>query len=293
MARSSLAGIAAYHYFKKTKTPFTVESFEPHADYMIDAGEWKSTGIKARLLNNYESKIKDAAAYLLPVANQYKDQLILQGVAPNKLITLPCTVDHLQFAHNTESRTKVRRELKINSEVTVGIYVGKFGGLYQKDKAFQTFKHIGAQFEHFEMIILSPTDKKDIETIATSNNYPIDKLHILSVKQKDVASYLSAADISFATYKSFPSNQYLSPIKIGEYWAAGLFTCVTNNVGDDSAIIEKEHIGSIIEKNEDISVLLKTFKREDAVNAALKYRNRNLIKEAYDLILNQVKPTIS
>lgn len=288
IARSSLAGIAAYHYHKKTGTPYIVESFEPHTDYMIDSGEWKANGFKTRLLNRYEKNIKKTAAFLLPVAHQYKSKLITEGVAEKKIIVMPCTVDQKQFAFDEVQRNKVRNALKIGAKSTVGIYVGKFGGLYQKDQAFKTFEFVGKQFNSFEMIILSPTDKDEIEQIAIRNNYPTDHLHILSVQQYEVPAYLSASDISFATYKSFESNRYLSPIKIGEYWAAGLFVCITENVGDDSKIIETENIGSIIEKKENIREKLSNFKRENAVNSAIKYRSRKLISEAYDQVFKNL-----
>jgi hypothetical protein len=46
IARGSPAGALAYLTWKKIKVPFIVESFEPHADYMLESGVWRKRDLR-------------------------------------------------------------------------------------------------------------------------------------------------------------------------------------------------------------------------------------------------------
>lgn len=56
--------------------------------------------------------------------------------------------------------------------------------------------------------------------------------------------YLSAADFASGLHRSKP---YVSPIKIGEYWASGLPVFLTHGVGDDSEIVATEGDGAVFD----------------------------------------------
>ncbi|CAG5084287.1 glycosyltransferase [Parvicella tangerina] len=288
LARSSLAGIPAYHYFKKTGTPYLIESFEPHAEYMIDAGEWKKSGFKYGLLKKYERKQMVTAAFLFPVSENYRNYLLAQGIERNRVRVLPCTVDGRQFARNQTEREGIRKKLKIHSSSTVGIYVGKFGGIYKTHEAFTHFMDVLERFDSYHLIVLTPQDSEEVLGYAKTAKFSLDNLSVLSVAINEVPSYLSASDIGFATYKQFASNKYLSPIKLGEYFASGLFVVCSPGVGDDASRLIPERIGVTTDRLDAFEELYRNFSSRSSVNYSVHYRSQKLIKECYNLFLTKV-----
>lgn len=286
-ARSSLAAIPAYHYNKKTAKPYVVESFEPHAAYMLDAGEWSKGGIKYKLLKKYESKEVQTALFILPVSENYRKRLISDGVNDDRVITLPCTVDMELFSKNEKRRLEIRQQLGWDKGVTVGVYLGKFGGLYEEEKAFEYFNSFLSKFDDFRMLVLSPEVEKIVFELANKVNFPIDKLEVSFVDHKDVPDYLSASDIAFATYKNTPSNKYLSPIKVGEYLSNGLFVVIMDGVGDDAEQMSRFGVGVKISEVEDFLSVYKEFTPDKARKYASEFRSRKLVHDSYDRILKE------
>lgn len=287
-ARSSLAAIPVYFYHKKSRCPFVVESFEPHADYMVETGEWKRGGVKDRILRYFEKKECQKASYLLPVSENYKITLEKNGVDPSKLMVLPCTVDLELFNRNINDRERIRQKLGLEDKI-VGIYVGKFGGLYEEEKAFQIFEESLSQFSDFHLLILSPQSKDMIEELAKRASFSSNKMTVMKVDSEEVPQYLSAADIAFATYKTIPSNQYLSPIKLGEYFANELFVICSPGVGDDAGRLSDEGIGITTHDLKNLKSKFESFDQPKSKEYALKNRNRDLIKDIYGKIIESLE----
>lgn len=288
-ARSSLAGIPAYFYYKKTKTPYVVESFEPHASYMIDAGEWQKNGMKNKLLTYYESQQKKTAHYLLPVSNNYAEVLRSEGVEEERIDVLPCTVDTEKFYVNTDSRSEIRNLLGIDNDTVLGVYVGKFGGIYQEEEAFKNMQNGLQQFAAYSLLVLTPHPEKEVFDLAAKANFSKDLLSVVSVPFEEVPKYLSAADIAFATYKQMSSNQYLSPIKVGEYQACELFTVITDGVGDDADLMEQEGVGLKLSHIDQLRSAYANYRKENSLLYVQKYRSRKLMKEIYGKILSNTQ----
>jgi glycosyltransferase involved in cell wall biosynthesis len=85
----------------------------------------------------------------------------------------------------------------------------------------------------------------------------------LYVKHHEIAQYIGLADFAITPVKPVPSKRFCSPIKNGEYWAMGLPVVISNNISDDSEIIETNNIG----------VVLRAFSQEEYQNAVLKIDN--------------------
>ncbi len=287
-ARSSLAAIPAYFYNRKTKVPYVVESFEPHANYMVDSNEWSAGGLKYKMLKKWEEKQIKTANFLLPVAENYKEELASRVINPEKIKVLPCTVDVDVFQKDIGQRSRIRKELGIDDQTVVGIYVGKFGGLYQEEEAFGTFHQALSRLGNYHLIVLSPTKKEAILKLAEKTEFEISQLSILEVKSHEVPSYLSASDIAFATYKRFSSNKYLSPIKLGEYFANGLFVVCTPNVGDDANRLASYEIGITTDQLPHIDTFYKKHEASKSVEYARQFRGRKIIAEVYTEVIESL-----
>jgi hypothetical protein len=301
IARGAPAGGLAWLVWRKTKVPFYVESFEPHAAYMIEAGVWKKWDPRTIIELILERKQKKRASGLMPVAYTYSRLLEKSGIDKKKIKTVPCIVDDKSFVFSAESRRKIRKQLNIPEKSIVGIYAGRYGGLYMEQGVFQIYKLAFVFFAaDFHLILLSPAVYHNwiIQQIQV-NSLPADRIHFKSVSHHEVPSYLSAGDFAFATYKPGKAMAFLSPVKIGEYWANGLPVLLTEGVGDETEIINKNHVSGMLfqlpvreEKFTHIFSRLRELMSEDRILGirpalARKARNQEKVVQAYEYFLNK------
>jgi glycosyltransferase involved in cell wall biosynthesis len=297
--RGTPAGAIGYLVHRKTNIAFAVESFEPHADYMRESGVWRRWGVRYILQKYLEKKQLKAARFIMPVSRQYYDHLAAGKVEANKLFMMPCAVDLDLFAFNMEHRQAVRNRLGVKDDAILGIYVGKFGGMYYDAEAYHIFSLAKKSISAFRLLILSPDLPASIEANLVRAGYLRGEYHIKHIPYSQVPAYLSAADFAFATYKPGYFKRYLSPVKIGEYWAAGLPVLLTDGVGDDHSIIRALNIGSVF-SYEDAALrnaftnLKKIVEKGRVQNnqhiqpVALKYRNMSNNKLVYDTIITSI-----
>jgi glycosyltransferase involved in cell wall biosynthesis len=296
IAHGAPAGAMAEKATKESGIPYLVSLFEPHADYMLDSGVWARYGLKYRMQKRWENLQMKNALGLMPVTEGYKSELLHKSISPNKVVVVPCSVETNSFKFSVQQRTDTRKALGWGN-ATIGIYVGKYGGLYYNEEAFQIYQQCFEVIPDFRLIILSPQPREEILLQLQHYSVNPDKVFISAVPHAEVPTYLSAADFAFATYKPGPSKKYLSPVKIGEYWANGLPVLLTKGVGDDSDIIKKEGGGALFNLEEkgsieqallQIQAILKdpTHRRE-IPKLAEKYRSPEKIQEAYEFFFNQ------
>jgi glycosyltransferase involved in cell wall biosynthesis len=302
IARGSPAGGLAYLVWRSTKTKFFVESFEPHAQYMVAANVWSPYDPRTLVQEYLESKQKQNATGLMPVAENYSVALQKLGVDKAKIKTVPCFVDTNKFSFSITDRQRVRNKLGIGDNSIVGIYVGRFGGLYLEKEVFALYKTAFDFYgDNFHLILLVPeVQHKWVLQQINENTIPRKRVHLMAVHHKEVPMFLSASDFGFATYKFAPAMAYLSPVKVGEYWANGIPVLLTNGVGDETRLIQSNPFaGVLFDKNEihkDGNHLFGKLKAKisrqwDDMNAiqqmALKYRTPNFVVEAYKHFLKE------
>jgi glycosyltransferase involved in cell wall biosynthesis len=246
LARGAAAGALAELTQRHVRVPYIVESFEPHAEYMRESGVWNRWDPRYLSQRRWERAQKQRALALLPVAEAYRQQLLSEGLSSDRVITLPCTVDTDQFRFSEGPRQQIRRQLDIADDEVVGVYAGKFGGIYYDRESFEVFGRFAARLPRFRLVVLSPEPAESVRQLADAAGFPRDRLFVTGVPHAAVPHYLSAADVAFATIRIAPSRRFCSAVKIGEYWAAGLPLVITENVGDDSDIVERERVGAVI-----------------------------------------------
>lgn len=292
IARGAPTGGIAWLVCRKTKIPFIVESYEPHADYMLSGGTWAKNGIKYRIQTFLEKKQKIYAKGLIPVAYNYQETLIKEGISTDRLAVAPCPVDMQQFYFDVKKSEEIRNKLRCSFKTVVGIYVGKFGDIYYKEEVLPVFEEAFRLFADFRLVILTPQEDEFTERLKIKFGQ---KLLLCQVGHNEVKDYLSAADFAFATYKEGEVKKNLSPIKIGEYWACGLPVFVTEGIGDDSQIIKETGLGATFSfsKPESVGQGLKQIKgllNESSVGEKIKelaYKHRSIerTKDAYEKLL--------
>jgi hypothetical protein len=223
-------------------TLYTVESFEPHADYMVDNDVWPEDGWKARLIRHFERKVKATAFRLYPVSVNYRNRLIQEGAPEERIEVLPCTVDENQFRFDPEARNKLRKLLGIPQPSPVGIYVGKFGGMYlESNEALDALSKVFKNLKNAHLILLSDPESETCKMLRES--LPEVEIHTFRVNPGEVPQYLSTSDFALILTRPTKSSCYLSPIKTGEYLTNGLPVVSTPDIGDESALMHLQDFG--------------------------------------------------
>lgn len=277
--------------------PLVVDSFEPHAQYMVETGTWRRAGLRYLVQRTLEKSVRKRALALMPVSEAYRQLLLSERVQPSGVFVFPCVVDAEKFAFNEEDRRTIRRKLGIAATDIVGIYTGKFGGLYYQEEAFQIFRWAFDYWKNrFHLIILTNEDYHKVLAWARKAGIPLGYLTVLQVDHDDVPKYLSAADVSFSLNKAVPALQYLSPIKYGEYWAAGLPMITTLLEGDDARIIREETGGYLLDVKSNgadeifakVDAEIRAGRSAHYASLARKYRNFGLIDKAIAFVLDRL-----
>jgi glycosyltransferase involved in cell wall biosynthesis len=245
IAASSMAGAAAHTASRRTQVPYAVYCFEPHADYMAECGVWPHNGLKYRFARRMEQLQMRNALRIMTVTENYRQHLVAQGLDADRFRTMPCVIDTASFIRPAEDRVRLRAELGIPTDATVGVYVGKFGGLYYDDEAFRVFKAAHDRFPRFHLLILSGMDADTILGKAARAGIPPSCTHVRSVPHAQVPAHLSAADLAFSTVRPGPSKRFQCPVKNGEYWAAGLPILMSDGIGDDHLLL-RQGIGGAV-----------------------------------------------
>ena len=298
VARGAVAGSLAYFLWKTTQIPFVVESFEPHADYMEESGVWYKHGIQYFFQRKWEAAQKKHAKGLIPVAQNYRRKLLEEGVLDNRIRIAPCYINFQKFYFDEAKIKSLRKERGISESTTVGIYAGKYGGLYLEEECFELYAGAFRCFSDFQLIILTPTQFHAwVFSQVARHKLPVDRILVKSVTYEEVPEYLMMSDFAYATYKSGYSKAYLSPVKIGEYWACGLPVILTRGVGDESEFItnkagvlfDPESIN--VEKTDDIYRSLSNYLhtsqiRRDISLLARNYRNKSRTIDAYKFFVS-------
>jgi glycosyltransferase involved in cell wall biosynthesis len=245
-----------------------------------------------------EGLTKKTATGFLPVALNYKQALLEQGIPEEKIRVVPCTVPLDTFRFSSEARAKIRTRLNLAPDTLVGIYAGKFGGIYYETEAFEIFrKGFEIWSERFFLIILTSNSQEYVQDHVTRAGIDSARVFTILAPHAEVPNYLSAADLAYNLVKPGPSKRFTSSIKNGEYWASGLPMLIPPDMGDDSDIITREGIGGAIfdlgrpgsleEAYRSIDHYLRTHSRESPEIAGLaqKYRTPEFIRQGYDHFL--------
>ncbi|MGI4734976.1 MAG: glycosyltransferase [Janthinobacterium lividum] len=303
LARGAPAGALAYLVWQKNKLPFYVESFEPHADYMLESGVWRRYDPRYLFQRHWEKRQKQLACGLMPVAENYRRQLIAEGVPAARIATVPCSVDAAAFAFTQAGRQQIRARLGFAAaNAVVGIYVGKFGGIYYDAEAFRVFRAAADHFgPAFRLILLTPDPVPEVRQKLAAAGLAAEVVAITKAPHAEVPAYLSAADFAFATIKPAPCRLFCSAIKIGEYWASGLPVLLPPGVGDDSQIVEAEAGGAVFDLQHPDSLKSSLSRLSQLMQEpnyrvrihtlALRHRQLDRARQAYATLLPAGKPT--
>jgi glycosyltransferase involved in cell wall biosynthesis len=300
-AFGSPAATTADMISRLTRLPYVIDSYEPHAESMVENGSWKSWSIAHRLLRWFERvQSRRARAVLATTEGMREYAAKTYGHIPGVFIARPACVDVDQFT-TEHSPSRTRADLGFRDDDIVCVYAGKIGGIYLKQEVFDFFAVCAAHWgERFRVIMLSDLKAREMEVLAARSQLDAEKIYLAFVPHHTVASYLSLADFAINPVKPVPTKRYCTSIKDGEYWAMGLPVVIPQGISDDSDLIREEKIGVVLSglhheayllAVQELDGLLRSSRREAEKKRirklAITHRGMAIAYNAYRLLYGQ------
>lgn len=297
------AGGLGYFLSKLTGKPLVVDSFEPHAESMVETGTWEPGSFAFRILFAMERWQTRHASAIIGCVRKMEDYAELKyGIRPVNMQVKPACVDmekfNLDLAKDPELVARFGLEGKI-----VAFYAGKFGDLYLEDEVFRFLK-VAYNFwgDRFRLFALTGNSPEYLHRLRERAGLPEQScIFHPYVDHSEVPRYAGLGDFALTPTKPVPSKRYCTPIKTGEYWAMGMPVVITPGISDDSDIIESSHAGVIMdpmhpeaypEAVAEMDEILRTSDRTKIRAMAAKYRNFTIAIEAYDKVYGELVDNI-
>ncbi|MGH7897662.1 MAG: glycosyltransferase, partial [Candidatus Binatia bacterium] len=295
------AGAVGACLAKLTGRRLVLDSFEPHAQAMVENGTWRDGGAAFRILfwmERWQARRADALIGLVEDMKDYARRIY--GVVDKPFWVKPALVDLATVPRMEETDRRRRREALGLQDKVVCVYAGKTGGIYYGRELFDLLKaaegHWGGRFR---ALVLSPTPERELREYARQSGLAEDTLIVRCVPHREVYSFMALADFAVNPVKPVPSKRYCTSIKDGEYWALGLPVVIPPGISDDSEIIQTNRSGVIWEDTSPegckkailgIEELLREPRaplRERIQAQAWRYRRMALGEAVYDAVYGE------
>lgn len=241
------AGMLGHFLSLLTGRPLIIDSYEPHAEAMVENGTWSRQGLAFRLLFWSERAQSRRARVLIAAAEGMKDYAARKyGVVNGPIHVKPACVDLGRFSFSDRKDPVLLKELGLEGKL-VGVYAGKFGGIYLDQEVFALIRvareHWG---ERFHMLLLTSHTPAELSVYMEREGLPQGMFTVRFVPHAEVPRYMGLGDLAITPVRSVPTKRYCTPIKDGEYWALGLPVIITPDISDDSRIIAERGIGAVL-----------------------------------------------
>jgi len=285
------AGAVGYVLARLLRRKLVIDSYEPHAEAMVENGTWKADGLAFRLLFWLEKKQTRYAHFIISATAGMRDYALAKYQTKIiKFAVKPACVDFDMFTP-AQPNESLRRQLKLHGKI-VCVYAGKFGGIYLADEVFQFAKRAADYWgDVFRFLILTNHTQAEISSYCLRADLPVEAVVSTFVSHQEVPLYLSLANFALTPVKPVPSKRYCTPIKDGEYWAMGLPVVIPAGVSDDADIIAANDIGAVLTQfsaaDYDAAIgkidrlLLDPAARKRTMDVARKYRCFEIAENAY------------
>ena len=286
-----------YLLSKFTGAKLVVDSYEPHAESMVEAGAWKRSGAAFQILFRLEKKLSHRAVHIIATTAAMKTYAKDKYDFDLKnFFVKPACIDFNTFFPRPKNELLLN-ELKLTDKI-VCVYAGKLGGMYLNEEVFDFIKscydHWG---DRFRFLLLTPASDETVAGHRQRTGIPADIVIKRFAFHKEIPEYLSLGDFAINPQAPIPSKRYGSPLKNGEYWAMGLPIVISPEISVDSDIISTNNIGVVInlqrkenlaEAVKQIDQLLRNNQRETLqqkiFSIAKKYRSFDIAEDIYPSI---------
>ena len=228
--------------------PLVLDSYEPHAEAMVENGTWRRSGMAFRTLFRSErSQSRRAVAHIACAEGMRGYAREKFGVSCERFFVKPACVDLDRFSWAHRKSPELLRRMGLEGKL-VAVYAGKFGGIYLDQEVFDLLRvardHWG---ERFHALLLTAHGAEELEPYMRTAGLDPSMFTIRFVPHAEVPLYMGLGDFALTPVRSVPTKRYCTPIKDGEYWALGLPVLINPDISDDSRIIAEARAGVVLQ----------------------------------------------
>ncbi|MBX3192216.1 MAG: glycosyltransferase [Labilithrix sp.] len=208
-------------------------------DEYVDCGHWTKERIEYRLVKTYERRLFRQADGIVTLthalARWLKDNHVL-GSRP-ALEVIPCCVDMDRFRPSEEARTRLRRELRIDGDLTI-VYAGSLGTWYLEPEmarfAAAVRRHHQKLGGRVSFVCFTPSDASRLQAQLAKTGFAETDVVVRKVEPSRMPEYLCVGDVGLSFIQSCFSKTGSSPTKVAEYLACGNVAVVNGDIGDQT-----------------------------------------------------------
>jgi glycosyltransferase involved in cell wall biosynthesis len=165
------------------------------------------------------------------------------GIFYENDIIVPCCVDQDKFQMPGNTRSKNRVQSGLENKIVIA-YAGSMSEWQWPEMMFSMFKKLSfIEPKVFLLLIVNEKDNAKIRELAVRYRIAKKKYLLKNIPSEMIGDFLGLADLAFLLRKDHPVNRVSSPVKFGEYLAAGLPVFITPWVGDYSGIVSSQGLG--------------------------------------------------
>jgi glycosyltransferase involved in cell wall biosynthesis len=161
------------------------------------------------------------------------------GVSTNRILVTPTGVDLDLFAMSPDERDDCRRrsreELRVSDRFVVG-WVGSFRRFHALEQAVEATAFIG---DATLLLIGDGPERRGIERLAAERG--VDARFTGTVPYAELPAYLAAMDVALVLARPDQPFHY-SPLKLGEYLAAGLPVIAPDALRKDDRVSDGDDV---------------------------------------------------
>ncbi|MFN3405799.1 MAG: hypothetical protein ACK40G_17010 [Cytophagaceae bacterium] len=242
------AGALGYFLSVFSGKKLIIDSFEPHAESMVENGTWKIDSLAFKILFKLE-KLQARKAKFLIAANPRMEDYVREryGHVKAKFFFKPACVDLNLFSEGRIKNKELVQKFGFENKI-VGVYAGKFGGIYLDREVFDFIRTAQNYWgDKFRFLILTSHSDEEILDFCKNAGVNIEHITKMFVPHNEIPDYLGLGDFGITPVKPVYTKRFCTPIKNGEYWALGLPVVITKDISQDSEIIKRYNIGCVIE----------------------------------------------
>ena len=191
-----------------------------------------------------ENAARNADA-IVCVSTRLADYLQNEYQANRADLIVPCCPDVERFSFGREAKAAARQELGLPQDVSLLTYVGSLAWYQNIEKILEFVSKVMAERANFQFLAFTSSTEK-MRDLCQRNSIPADKTNIHRATPQQMTRLLCAGDFGLLFRDNTIVNRVASPVKFGEYLAAGLRPVVTANIGDYSRSVADEELGLVV-----------------------------------------------
>jgi hypothetical protein len=157
------AGSLGYILSKLTGSNLIIDSYEPHAEAMVENQTWSRDSFRFKLLFYLEKKLSRHAKILISATEGMSEYAQSRyNFKPVNFIVKPACVDLKEFNLSEKKNQVLLKQLGLENKI-VAVYAGKFGGIYLTKEIFCLLKEAEKKWgDDFRALLLTNHNQDEL-----------------------------------------------------------------------------------------------------------------------------------